>query len=118
MVIKPISKSYVMYQGTTFITAFGWSIPGLELVTGCKAAMQIRPNIKSDIVICEATTENNKIKIFVVEQQIQVIIPATETESFNFEKAVYDIEVEFPNGYRFRIAQGVISLNPEVTRGV
>ena len=80
--------------------------------------MQIRPTIDSTEIISTLTTENGKITIDVVGKTIILKIPATETEGFSFTKAVYDLELEFPNGDRYRIAQGQITLNPEVTRGV
>lgn len=116
MILKPLIKNFLIYQGTTFMANFEWNIDKYPLEIGCIAEMQIRPDIKSETVICEATSENGKIIIHHAEKIIEVKIPARETSQFNFEKAVYDIELEFPNGDRFRIVQGSMSLNLEVTR--
>lgn len=118
MVIKPIIKNYIIYQGSTFTISLSWTVTDLPLVAGCKAAMQIRQTIDSNIVISEATTENGKITIVPATGIIQVKLGPTETETFSFTKAVYDIEVEFPNGDRYRAIQGAVQLNPEVTRDV
>ena len=118
MVIKPLIKNYLIYQGTTFMLDFDWGILEYPLVANCKAAMQIRKDIKSEDFICEATTENGKIIISLIENKIKIKIPASETELFGFDKAFYDIEIEFPNQDRFRIVQGQMSLSLEVTRNV
>jgi hypothetical protein len=118
MVIKPLIKNYLIYQGTTFMLDFDWGIAEYPLVANCKAAMQIRKDIKAEDVICEATTENGKIIISLIENRIKIKIPASETSLFDFDKAVYDIELEFPNHDRFRIVQGQLSLSLEVTRNV
>lgn len=116
MVIKPLIKNFIIYQGTTFIAKFGWDVAQYPLNENCIAAMQIRSDIKSENVLCEATTENGKIVLNADTNVIEIKIPATETATFNFDKAVFDIELEFPNGDRFRIVQGQMSLNLEVTR--
>lgn len=116
MILKPLIKNFLIYQGTTFIAKFEWNIEAYPLEADCIADMQIRPDIKSDTVICEATTNNGKIIINAADKMIEVKIPAKDTAAFAFEKAVYDIELEFSNGDRFRIVQGQMSLNLEVTR--
>lgn len=118
MIIKPLIKNFIVYQGTTFMANFQWDIDSYILTDDCKSAMQIRSAIDSDIVIEESTTENGKIMIHPSEKIISIKIPATDTEKYKFEKAVYDIEIEFPNKDRFRIAQGSLTLNKEVTRNI
>ena len=116
MILKPLIKNFLIYQGTTFMASFEWNIDKYPLDANCIVDMQIRPDIKSDVVICEASTTNNKIFIHPAEKIIEIKIPATETAGFKFEKAVYDIELEFPNGDKFRIVQGQMTLSLEVTR--
>lgn len=117
MVVKPVIKQFVCYQGSTFIANFQWiNNVTYTLDSTSKVDMQIRPDIKSDIIICDASTTNGKITIDELTGIITVKIPATETEAFDFVKAVYDIELEFGNGDRFRIVQGTITLSLGVTR--
>lgn len=116
MIIKPLIKNFIVYQGTTFIANFSWNVPSYTLTDQCVGSMQIRPDIKSDEVICEATTANGKIIIEPSTNLITIKISSQETAGFSFEKAVYDVELEFPNGDKFRIVQGTLSLNLEVTR--
>jgi len=116
MILKPLIKNVLVYQGTTLMLEFMWDVPGYPLEAGCIVNMQIRPTIQSDIVICEASTTNNKIFIHVIEKLIEIRIPAEETAEFSFDKAAYDIEIEFPNGVVFRPVQGSMSLSLEVTR--
>ena len=74
MVIKPLIKNYLLYQGTTFMLNFDWGIAEYPLDANCKAAMQIRKDIKAEDVICEATTENGKIIISLIENRIKIKI--------------------------------------------
>ena len=60
------------YQGTTFMLNFDWGIAEYPLDANCKAAMQIRKDIKAEDVICEATTENGKIIISLIENRIKI----------------------------------------------
>lgn len=117
MVVKPVMKNFIIYQGSTFIANFQWVNNEVYILdSSCKVDMQIRPDVKSDVIICEASTSNNKITINESTGIITVKISADETEQFNFEKAAYDIELEFGNGDRFRIVQGNFTLNLGVTR--
>lgn len=118
MIIKPLVKNILVYQGTTLMLNFDWAITEYPLQAGCKLAMQIRKEIKDTVVIAEATTENGKITFSLIENRIYIKIPASETAMFDFDKAVYDVEIEFPNQDRFRIIQGQLSLSLEVTRDV
>ena len=51
MILKPLIKNFLIYQGTTFMANFEWNIDKYPLEPGCIAEMQIRPDIKSETVI-------------------------------------------------------------------
>lgn len=85
-------------------------------MTGWTARMQIRPEVGSEIVIAELTTENGGITIDPPEGKINLYLSDVETSAFSFEDAVYDIELVDQSGDVRRDIEGKIKLSPEVTR--
>ena len=81
------------------------------------ARMQIREKLDSPDVIYELTTENDGIVLNTTDYTINLNIPASVTETFDFKKAVYSIElVNADNNSVVTFVQGTISLYNEVTR--
>ena len=85
-------------------------------MTGWTARMQIRPEVGSETVIAELTTENGGITIDPPEGKINLYLSDVETSAFSFESAVYDIELVDQSGNVYRDIEGKIKLSPEVTR--
>jgi hypothetical protein len=84
-------------------------------LTGYTARMQIREKITSDVVLYELTTQNAGIVIDNVLKTIVLTIPAATTAGFNFQTAVYSLELV--NGLEvIPFAGGSVSLIKEVTR--
>jgi len=48
--------------------------------------------------------------------QWEIHVPADISANFTFERGVFDIEVEFPDGEVVRVVEGAIVIKPEVTR--
>lgn len=104
-------------QGATFREPFEWRAASVPVnLTGWQARMQIRPDHDSKTVISELTTENGGITIRPVSGGFDLYISAEETAQFNFEEAVYDIELVDEAGDVTRIVEGRVRLSPEVTR--
>lgn len=80
------------------------------------ARMQIRSDIDSDSVIYELTTENSGIVFDTTLKTITLNIPASNTAQFDFESAVYGLELIYYNQDVIPFAGGSISLQREVTR--
>lgn len=78
--------------------------------------MQIRESISDPDIILELSTLNGKIHLNLEDKRIELKISASETALFHFEQAVYDLEIEFPNQDRYRVVQGSLTLDLEVTR--
>lgn len=78
--------------------------------------MQIRESIGDPDILLELSSENGKINFNLEDNRIELKITASETAAFHFCQAVYDLEVEFPNGDRYRVVQGSLALDLEVTR--
>ncbi|CAM4266416.1 Phage tail protein [Comamonas aquatilis] len=108
-------------QGATFDKTFTWktgtkanAVP-VDL-TGCKARAQFREDIESDVVLLELTTENNRIVLGGPTGEIRILISATDTAALRWTGAVFDLEIEFPDGTVVRRMAGGVMVSPEVTR--
>ena len=109
--------NFTIKQGSTFRKPFQWIAGGSPVdMTGWTARMQIRPEVDSEIVIAELTTENGGITIEPLEGKINLYLSDVETSTFSFEDAVYDIELVDQSGNVYRDIEGKIKLSPEVTR--
>lgn len=78
--------------------------------------MQIRESVGDPDILLELSTDNGKITFNLEDKRIEFKMTASETAAFHFCQAVYDLEVEFPNGDRYRVVQGSLALDLEVTR--
>jgi len=86
-------------------------------LAGYSARMQIRESVDSTTVIHSASTENGGIEIdSTTYQTITVKIPATITQAFTFETAVYSVELYTNDGLVIPFLVGNLTLVPEVTR--
>jgi hypothetical protein len=107
-------------QGATFkhvmsLKAGSATSPAMDL-TGYKARMQVRPELASDEVLIELTTENGRITITPSIGELMLKLTPAETTALSFSKAVYDLELESLNGDVTRLLQGNVSLSRQVTR--
>ena len=109
--------NFTIKQGSTFRKPFQWIAGGSPVdMTGWTARMQIRPEVDSEIVIAELTTEDGGITIEPLEGKFNLYLSDVETSAFSFEDAVYDIELVDQSGDVHRNIGGKIKLSPEVTR--
>ncbi len=110
-------------QGATLDRTFTWkagdtlaqAVP-VDL-TGCVARAEVRPEIDSPSVLLLMTTENGRIILGGPAGTIRLRVEAVDTALLSFESAVYDLEVEFPDGTVVRRMAGTVSVSKEVTRG-
>lgn len=85
-------------------------------LAGYTARMQVRPSVESSTVIHEATTQNGGILIDQTLKTIMIQIPATTTEQFDFETAVYSVELVSSTNIVTPFLTGNLVLVREVTR--
>ena len=121
----PASKiNLKIEQGATFDYPLAWQDEtGTPInLTGYTARMQIRSDIRSDVVLLSLTTENGMIELTPLEGKIRILIPASITEDITWNSGVYDLELVLPgtpspdNDYVYRFLQGNVSVLLEVTR--
>lgn len=109
-------------QGATFDKTFTWMAGANKAnavpvdLTGCKARAQFREELESEVVLLELTTENQRIELGGPNGEIRLLISATDTAALNWTAAVYDLEIEFPDGRVVRRMAGSVVVSPEVTR--
>lgn len=49
--------------------------------------------------------------------KFEIRVPAAATAALSFTTGVYDLEIEFPDGFVRRLLKGTVTLDPEVTDG-
>jgi hypothetical protein len=120
--MKPAKYNLVIYQGSTFKKTFIWKTGTKHNmlpvnITEIDFRMQIRTTPQSNTVIIELSTDNGGIiKTDSANGEFELNISSTDTTLFTFNKAVYDIEVTYPNGEVHRLFEGGVYLKLEVTK--
>jgi len=115
----PAKLKFTIYQGATFRKRLTWEAPsGTPIdLTGCTARMHVRSEVESAVVLLNLTTENGGITLGGATGVIELLSAPTETATMAWDGGVWDLEIVHPNGDVTRLAQGSISVSPEVTRG-
>ena len=110
------SFNLTIKKGSTFKQNIAYTDANGAIInlTGYTARMQIRASYKSDI-IHELTTENGGITITGVLGELDLLISATDTDTFDPITAIYDLEII--SGVEVdRIMQGKVNITENVTR--
>lgn len=84
-------------------------------LTGWSARMHIREYVDDTTAIVELVSPTD-ITISTNDAGIRIVITATVTATFDFDTAVYDLELEDPSGFVVRLVEGDVTLKKEVTR--
>jgi hypothetical protein len=105
------SLAYTTYTSGGVVEYNDWV--GLNNLT---ARMQIRETVESPTVIYQCGTQTGEIVIDQVNKTITITIPATITEDFTFETAVYSVELVDQQGIVTPFLTGNLVLVKEVTR--
>jgi hypothetical protein len=117
---KPAKLKLTIYQGATFRKRLRWSAGGAPIdLTGCTARMQVRPEVDSPTVLIDLTTENSGIALGGAAGTVDLYIGATSTAAITWESGVFDLEIVHPGVMPdevTRIAEGSVTVSPEVTR--
>ena len=102
------------------LSAFGLAPSGGQLIckppvdlTGATARMQIRDQIGGQVLL-ELTTDNGGLAI-TGPGTITRTISAADTAAIAWASAVYDLEVQYPDGTVQRYLQGAVTVIREVT---
>jgi len=85
-------------------------------LTGYSARMHIRENIEDTTTIADLTSVGGDITLSSTDGRIEVTIADDVTAAYDFDEAVYDLEVEDSGGKTTRLLYGTVTLSKEVTR--
>lgn len=86
-------------------------------LTGCTARMQAREDYDSPSPLFTLTSApGDGITLGGASGEITIFIPASMTETFRWDIALYDLELTYPSGRVVRLMKGSVSVSPEVTR--
>jgi hypothetical protein len=110
-------------QGSTYTHEFTWIDEQTETeinISGYSARWQIRPSVESDTLLLDGDTDTKGMIEIAdgVAGLVVITIPSAISEAWDsgITEAVYDVEIESPSGESTRIAEGGITISPEVTR--
>jgi len=124
MAVKISRRSVVVNieieKGSTFRHRFIWTYEEdpqdpIDL-TGCTARMQIRPEITSDVILHELTTENGGIQLGDIAGTIDLYVSDTVSTDWDWISGVYGLEIVFPNTDVRRLCRGSVKAFEETTR--
>lgn len=115
----PAKLKFTIYQGATFRKRLAWKAgkPSVAVdLTGCTARMQVRAEVESAAVLLSLTTTNGGIVLGGATGTVDLYVSDEDTAAITWGGGVWDLEIEHPAGEVTRLAQGSISVSPEVTR--
>lgn len=116
---KPAKLKLTIYQGATFRKRLTWKAgtPAVPVdLTGCTARMQVRAEVESPTALLTLTTENNRITLGGAAGTIELYVSDEDTGAIDWDGGAWDLEIIHPGGEVTRLAQGSVSVSPEVTR--
>lgn len=123
LIVAPTEMPLTIYQGATFRKRFIWrsgpTIAEAELVdlTDCVSRAYVREKYDSPEPLAKMMTENGLIVLGGAAATIDLHLPPSMTSAIPYLKrgAVWDQEIEWPDGDVCRLFYGPVTISPEVT---
>lgn len=108
--------SLTVAQGTTWQADFTYlDEDGTPVsLTGCSARAQVRRRTVDDEPL--VTFAGDSLEIDAPAGRVSLRASAADTADWTWRSARYDLELVYPDGRVLRLAEGQITVNPEVTR--
>lgn len=109
---------FTIEQGTTFTRLVQWKDSSGDPVdlSGYTAAMKIRESYDSGTVLVSLATGSSGITITAASGLLTIVISSTVTAALDFDRAVYDIELNDGSDVITRLLQGHVTLEKESTK--
>jgi hypothetical protein len=113
-------------QGATFTMGFVWAEEGPldgdgnptqgdpHDLTGWSARLQIRRSPTSPL-LAEASTTNGRIVIDPLAGRVDIKLEPAATQAITAKSAKYDLELESPEGDVYRLLQGNVTIDDNIT---
>jgi hypothetical protein len=118
--MTPGNLDLIIYQGSTFKQPISWKTGPLKLpvdMTGFKVRMHIREKLNLPDILVSLNTENGGIELTTPLAGVFTLkMSASDTSLLTFKRAVYDLEIVYPDNTVIRLLEGSVSLSLEVTR--
>lgn len=106
-----------IHQNASFNQSFVWKT-GVDQtpvnLTGCSAVMEIRDS--KDTLILTLSTLNGKIVLGTTDGKVEIKLSKTDTSSLVEGNYSYDLMIDFTNGDRKKLLEGLVSVQPSVTK--
>jgi hypothetical protein len=112
-------------QGATFEFSFKWchagstpTTPGVPYdLTNAIARMQIRKAQKGTLLLdAKSDGVDPEITLGGITGRITVLLTDQDTDMLAYKVSVYDLEVELASGHVYRLLQGNVTVDPNVTQ--
>lgn len=111
-------KDLYIEQGSTFEFSLIWTddsdVP--KNLTGFTARMQIREKVEDVTPLVSLTSPAEGMSVVAAEGRINVVITDEQTTALVIKNGVYDLEVEGTDSRVYRLLQGKVKIDPNVTR--
>ncbi len=109
---------FTIEQGTTFTRNVQWKDSSGNPVdlTSYTAAMKIRESYDSGSALVSLTSGGGDITITAVTGTLTITISATATAALDFDRGVYDLELDDGSGVKTRLLEGHVTLAKEATK--
>lgn len=115
--MKPANINLTLYQGSTFRKNFQWLSGSTPTnLDNCTIRMQVRKDHFSEVATEFSTLTSGLVLTDSTLGKFQLTISASVSSLFTSSKYVYDIEITFPDGSVYRVIQGEMLLDREVTK--
>ena len=113
-----LPEPWEIKQGATFEKLLEWRDAAKSPydLTGCHALLQARTTADSPDVLFEMSSEDGTIDITQGLGKIRLIFEDEATANLDFDMAVFDLLVAFPDGTKRRCIDGEFVLSKGVTK--
>lgn len=121
-----VNRPLSLEQGATYRIGFTWRnvgpldtagnvTPGDPIdLSGCTARMQIRRSLRQPVLVYVQSGDG--ITIDGPNGYVLIELSDEKTDALDIKRGVYDLEVEFPSGDVYRVLEGAITVDRNVTR--
>lgn len=109
-------------QGQTWSRGWAFTLDGAPLGSGWQVQAQIRKTVQSATVLHEWTSPDGGASLTaqtvggVASTVVTVALDPADSRPWNWQVAVFDVEIHHTDGRSLRVAEGPVFVSMEVTR--
>ena len=105
-----------VHKNSSFSQQLVWKTgePALPVnLTGCTAVMEIR-DIEG-VLVMSLTTSNARLVLGTIDGKIEIKMSKADTLTIPSGNYTYDLMIDFADGFRKKLIEGVVDVQPSVT---